>query len=154
VRLCHPDAEIFEHRQGDLRIRCLRNREPQDVPPLWRHVESPRLWTLITSNVRIELPESPRGLTPPESALLRAAVKLGAELLINVTPPICVRRLFAKRCYAPKAQYIAEGVPSEEEAHRAVEEVRSEVGQIHSLVYVGRWIVLAWTPSWQDRWGL
>jgi len=154
MRLCHPDAEIFEHRAGDLRVRCLRQREPGDVVPIWRHVESPRLWTVITANIRIELPEQPRGLTPPESALLRAAQRMGAELLVNVTPPICVKRLFTKRCHAPKAQYVAEGVQSEEEAYRAVEETRSELGQIHSLVYVGRWIILAWTPTWQDRWGL
>lgn len=153
MRLCHPDAEIYEYRQGDLRIRCLRQREPPDLPPIWRHVEPPRLWTLITANVRIQLPEQPRGLTPPEVALLRAAQRIGAELLVNVTPPICVKRFFAKRCYAPKAQYAAEGL-SEEEAYRAAEEAKQELGQIHSLVYVGRWIVLAWTPSWQDRWGL
>jgi len=153
MRLCHPDAEIFEFRNGDLRIRCLRQREPADAPPLWRHVEPPRLWTVITANTRIELPEKPRGLAPPESALLQAAKQLSAELLINVTPPICVRRLFAKRCHAPKAQYAAEGV-AEEETYKAVEEAKAEVGSIHSLVYVGRWIVLAWTATWQDRWGL
>ncbi len=153
MRLCHPDAEIYEYFQGDLRIRCLRQREPSDAPPLWWHVEPPRLWTLITSNVRIELPERPRGLTPPESALLRAAQQLGAELLVNVTPPVCVKRLFAKRCYPPKAQYAAEGV-AEGDAYKAVEEAKQQLGQVHSLAYVGRWIVLAWTPSWQDRWGL
>ncbi len=153
MRLCHPDAEIFEYRQGDLRIRCLRQREPDDVSPLWRHVEPPRLWTLITANVRIELPENPRGLTSSERALLRVAQQLGAELLVNVTPPVCMRRLFAKRCYSPKAQYVAEGL-SEEDAYKAVDEVKQQLGRIDSLVYVGRWIVLAWTPSWQDRWGL
>jgi hypothetical protein len=154
MKLCHPDAEIFEYWQGDLRIRCLRQREPADVAPLWRHVEPPRLWTLITANVRIQLPERPRGLSPPESALLRAAVKLGAELLVNVMPPVCVKRLFTKRCHPPKAQYVAEGVASEEEAYKAVEGAKAQLGQIHSLAYVGRWIVLAWTPTWQDRWGL
>jgi len=153
MRLCHPDADIFEYRQGDLRIRCLRQREPSDAPPLWRHVESPRLWTVITANTRIELPEKPSGLSPPESALLQAAMRLGAELLINVTPPVCVRRLFTKRCHAPKAQYAAEGV-AEEEAYKTIEDVKAQLGAIHSLVYVGRWIVLAWTPTWQDRWGL
>ncbi len=154
MRLCHPDAEIFEYRQGDLRIRCLRQREPADVPPLWRLVEPPRLWTLITANVRIELPENPRGLTPPERALLRATQQLGAELLVNVTPPVCIRRLFTKRCYPTKAQYAAEGISSEEETYKAVDETKQQLGQIHSLVYVGRWIILAWTPSWADRWGL
>ena len=153
MRLCHPDSEIFEYRSGDLRIRCLRQREPADAQPLWRHVESPRLWTVITANVRIELPETPRGLTPPEAALLRAARQLGAELLVNVTPPVCVKRLFTKRCHQPFAQYVAEGVP-EEDAYKAVEEVKQQLGSVHSLVYVGRWIILAWTPTWQDRWGL
>jgi hypothetical protein len=154
MRLCHPDAEIYEFRQGDLRVRCLRQREPGDAPPLWRHVEQPRLWTVITANAKIELPEQPRGLTPPEAALLKAARQLGAELLVNVTPPICIRRLFTRRCHSPKAQYVAEGISSEEETYKAVEEVKQQLGQVHSLVYVGRWIVLAWTPSWQDRWGL
>ena len=153
MRLCHPDAEIYESRNGDLRIRCLRQREPSDAPPLWRHVEQPRLWTVITANAKIELPEQPRGLTPPEAALLKAARQLGAELLVNVTPPICIRRLFTKRCHAPKAQYVAEGV-AEEDAYRAVEETKQQLERIHSLVYVGRWIVLAWTSTWQDRWGL
>jgi len=154
MRLCHPDAEIYEYKQGDLRIRCLKQREPSDVPPLWRHVESPRLWTLITANARIELPQQPRGLTPPESALLRATQRLGAELLVNVTPPVCVKRLFTKRCYPPKTQYAAEGLTSEEDAYKAVDEVKQQLGQIHSLVYVGKRIILSWTPTWQDRWGL
>jgi hypothetical protein len=153
MRLCHPDAEIFEYRSGDLRIRCLRQREPQDAPPLWRHVESPRLWTVIAANVRIELPEKTSGLSPPESALLQAARQLGAELLVNVTPPVCVKRLFTRRCYSPKAQYVAEGL-TEEEAYKAVEEVKTQLGRVDSLIYVGKWIILAWTPLWQDRWGL
>jgi hypothetical protein len=153
MRLCHPDAEIFESKQGDLRIRCLRQREPPDAPPLWRLVDSPRLWTLITANVRIELPEKPRGLSPPEAALLQAAQKLGAELLINVTPPVCVKRLLTNRCHAPKAQYAAEGI-AESEAYNVVEEVKAQLGSIHSLAYVSRWIIVAWTPTWQDRWGL
>jgi hypothetical protein len=153
MRLCHPDAEIFEYRSGDLRIRCLRQREPADVLPLWRHVEQPRLWTVITANARIELPEKPQGLSSPEAALLHAARRLGVELLINVTPPICVKRLLTRRCHAPKAQYVAEGV-AEEDAYKTVEEVKQQLGQIHSLAYVGRWIILAWTPTWQDRWGL
>ena len=153
MRLCHPDTEIYEYRSGDLRIRCLRQREPADAVPLWRHVESPRLWTVITANVRIELSEKIQGLSPPESALLRAAIRLGAELLVNVTPPVCVKRLFTKRCHSPKAQYVAEGL-TEEDAYEAVEEIKQQLGQVNSLVYVGRWIILAWTPTWQDRWGL
>jgi hypothetical protein len=153
MRLCHPDAEIYEYYRGDLRIRCLRQREPADVHPLWRFVEPPRLWTAVTANVRIELPEQPRGLTPPERALLQAARQLGAELLVNVTPPVCVRRLFTKRCYSPKAEYAAEGL-SDEHAYQALDGLKSSGWQIHSLVYVGKWIILAWTPSWQDRWGL
>jgi hypothetical protein len=154
MRLCHPDAEIFEYRQGDLRIRCLRQREPADVVPLWRHVDTPRLWTVITANAKIELPDKPRGLSPPEAALLQAAKQLGAELLVNVTPPVCVRRLFSKRCLTAKAQYVAEGVASEEDAYKTVEEAKAQLGAVHSLAYVGRWIVLAWTLAWQDRWGL
>jgi hypothetical protein len=152
MRLCHPETEVYEHISGDLRIRCIRQMEPADAPSLWRFVETPRLWTLITANVRVELPENPRGLTPPEAALLRAARQLGVELAVNVTPPVCVRRLFMQRCYRAKAQYAAEGVGND--AYQILNELKTGGWQIHSLVFIGKWIILAWTPTWQDRWGL
>jgi len=156
MKLCKKNADISDIMIDGVHVRCMRMHAPKSVEPLWELVDRGRLWTVIAAASRLELKEPLSGLTPPEQALLKTALQLGASLAVNITPPICRRFLLARQCQEPRAEYAAEDVETAAEAYQMVRGLKEEgtIKEVDSLVYVGDVIVLAWSERWQDRWGL